>query len=127
MKLEPGRELDALVAEKVMGLENVKFQPLRTKKIPGGNNFLIINEDLYYGCGELEKQVPTYSTDIISAWEIVEKLKHLEPELTWSDEHQCWHMTLWKGANQGMMPGSKTAPHAICLAALKAVGALCVS
>lgn len=84
--LKPGRELDALVAEKVMG-------------------------------GELRP----YSTDISAAWEVVEKYKWAEPELRYSDEQHCWVFSLHKASGYPNECGD-TAPHAICLAALRAVG-----
>lgn len=120
--MNPGRDLDELVAQEVMNLAEIRRQ--RPSYGNGGSGPL--ENELVYGIKKpgvgFDTVVPHYSTSIAAAWEVVEKLKHLEPEIEWSDEHQCWHMTLWKGANQGMMPGSASAPHAICRAALKAVG-----
>ena len=101
--MQPGRELDALVAEKVMGYkvrdeEHYEVPPLRA---------------IYW--------IPKYSTDIAAAWMVVEKLKGLEPELSWSDEDHCWFVHFQK-SRPSICPFGITAPHAICLAALKAIG-----
>src|SRR5437763_10661229 len=60
--VKPGRELDALVAERVMGWaverNTVDSEPIVMFSKPGE----------YYG------PVPPYSTDIAAAWEVVEKL-----------------------------------------------------
>lgn len=131
--MTPGRELDALVAEKVMGWKRLTY----AQQYPTNINYSKDDRlTMHWHSHDLQEQAYAEdcddyyapelawspSTDIRDAWEVIYRLKHLEPELVWSDEHQCWHMTLWKGANQGQMPGAATAPHAICLAALRAVG-----
>lgn len=107
-ELKPGRELDALVAEKVMGVKDPQMFP----------NF--------------GAAVPRYSTDIASAWLVVEKMReNIKDVLTLagpSDETPKWWATFdkkWHGrASQNLFEweSGDTAPHAICLAALKAVG-----
>lgn len=87
------REIDRLVAEKVMGwilLEN--------------------NPD----------KLPRYSEDIAAAWNVVEKLKMYEPELSWSDETHSWWFVFHKLPHR--IQSQDTASLAICLAALKANG-----
>lgn len=54
-ELNPGRELDALVAEKVLGKPRV-------------DGLIKPPDDISYG-------VPAYSTDIAAAWEVVEYLE----------------------------------------------------
>jgi hypothetical protein len=102
--MKAGRELDALVAEKVMGLPPV-YGPTGIK---------------------WDGPIPAYSTDIAAAWEVVERIKGSQPESTFSIE---WIGTQWRvdfvyqnydWYNEGDQ--ADTAPHAICLAALKAVG-----
>lgn len=119
-KLEPGRELDALVAERVMG-RNPNLEPLI-------------------------RDAPAYSTDIAAAWEVAEKVKRKDI-MEYGDFYLVWGNygadTTPKGPHGQMiypnalawfcridMPTrtvsatADTAPHAICLAALEAVGDL---
>ncbi len=85
--LEAGRDLDALVAEKVMG-ETCLFT------------------------------APAYSTDIAAAWQVVDKLHALSFYLEVGSAG--W---MARFANISATEASAaTAPLAICLAALKAVG-----
>ena len=101
--MNPGRELDALVAEKVMGIG------------PRGLAF-----------------PKKYSTDIAAAWEAVETLT--SPK----SRHRFSCTTLHCDCNSGLWSfgdidrdgtvwprqDAHTAPHAICLAALRVVGAI---
>lgn len=102
--MKAGRELDALIAEKVMGIE---------PHIIGIENMMIY--------------LP-YSTDISAAWEVVEKMISIRPEkepnaefalVQRSKEWLCGYELYesWYCSASAL-----TAPHAICLAALKAVG-----
>ncbi len=101
-EMKPGRELDALVAEKVMGYA---FCPIHHG---------------YSCCGRVWRRC---STDIAGAWQVVEHLEingqydfKLESVVPNSDPpvYQAQfgeHRSSWEFE----------APHAICLAALKAV------
>lgn len=133
--MNPGRELDALVAEKVMDKTVIKYtdEYLYVMHDLGGDFFgkkYMCTVDVHNNTfnmhipGKTIAIVRAYSTDISAAWEVVEKLQWAEPEISWSDEEHCWRMLFWKGANQWPHPAGETAPHAISLAALKAVGAL---
>lgn len=131
-EMKPGRELDALVAEKVMGLvvdlDNSKYfdgTQVATRK----EDFGAIGEAVQTISGvyhpRLSWPLPHYSTDIAAAWEVVERLSA-----------ENWIFDLLEGAHEGASPwrahfmreGERSngygdsAPHAICLAALKAVG-----
>lgn len=96
----PPRELDALVAEKVMGY-GPKNDPCHA--------------------GEWSP-----STSISAAWEVVENMKEDgDVFIEW------WQDDLWTVSNKpigvrdnGVILEADTAPLAICLAALKAVGAI---
>lgn len=125
--MEAGRELDALVAEKVMRFDH-------KHKINGC-------EDCWYDvceyCG-LEfhcedtsgycEGYPHYSTDIAAAWQILARLRELGFKyisvVSLSNGWQCWGdkaMTL-NSVPPDVSVNADTAPLAICLAALKAVG-----
>lgn len=124
--MEPGKELDALVAEKVMGFSVIDN---------GDGPFLYKHRDYF--------EWQNYSTDIAAAWKVVEHLRSRESEQGYYD--------VWISAAGGTYPywcgekrdkkntveifintGAKhreiargesdiSVPHAICLAALEAV------
>jgi hypothetical protein len=107
--MKPGRELDELIAERVMGLQRGWLTSVRDDL----TGFEI------YGGDSLQK----YSTDIAAAWEVVEKLLADGWELTeagYSRTTRKWDFTFGNGCSFDG-PLCDTAPHAICLAALKAV------
>lgn len=112
--LKPGRELDALVAEKVMGWSL------------DGYFWYCGDKPTRYKSGLFEDEFSP-STDIAAAWEVVEKLNLISwnrvlaktSDGRWctavfsemDQDHCCEYDTI-----------AESAPHAICLAALKAVG-----
>ncbi len=97
------REIDALVAEKVMGWD---------KKDVGEGCFVWTHQD------EDECIFPYYSTFIKAAWEVVETLKHLYIGVSYCDSTHKWTVCLM---NQKWVYG-KTAPITICKAALRDKG-----
>jgi hypothetical protein len=117
-----GRELDALIAERVCGWERVRFT--------GPPDDFYGHEPGREGNGHL---VPRYSTDIAAAWLVAEKLR-LTVTPTWSPANgDCWQAARcnWMQSgetnavgmtNNGQWTKGETAPLAICLAALKEVG-----
>lgn len=95
-ELKPGRELDALVAEKVFGVDV---------------------GDIYYDSTMQEItnfSIPHYSTDISAAWEVVEKFGRFDLILNGSG---AWCAEFYGSWDRSF---GDSAPHAICLAALKA-------
>jgi hypothetical protein len=114
--MEPGRELDALVAEKVMGWKRDGMSWIDTD-----------GEIRYY---EASKYEP--STSIAAAWEVVEAMRmrgfslnlnqviHADGSNEWYVQVQFFKNP--KGYNPGGYEPAAAAPHAICLAALKALG-----
>ena len=103
------RELDALVAREVMGWirKDSESNPLYA---------------VYYETPEKEKVVclPNYSTDIAAAWEVVEKIKYLNPDIFFDDESNIYICEFEKARPN--LSQADTPSKAICLAALKAVG-----
>lgn len=91
--MEAGRELDALIAEKIMG------QDYSLNSLEGS---LVL------------KDPPHYSTNIAAAWEVVEKLG---PDWDLISMEQGWIASV--GSSERAR--AETAPLAICLAALKAM------
>ncbi len=131
--MEAGRELDALIAEKVMGWENNKDGP--TYYGHRHEQIWAMNEVPVYDC-------PAYSTDIAAAWEVVSagfveavvklddgRYGSIPAREDWSSDEpklRCGFQLSHPG-NYYEVPIAAdcigdTAPHAICLAALKAVG-----
>ena len=109
-ELKAGRELDALVAEKVMGWTPVQID--------------ICLNGVAHGEG-----LPRYSQTIKDAWQVVEKLLghgyDLEVHYTASNG---WSFTFDQPGHFGQSPRNDhdpaydSVPYLICLAALKAVG-----
>lgn len=96
--MKPGREVDALVAEKVMGWT--------------------ISEGFYYGPGErVPANIPRYSTDIAAAWEVVEKMRGAAGFMLVNFAGGGWQADIGDACEH-----AETAAHAICLAALTGVG-----
>jgi len=128
--LKPCRELDALVAEKVMGCKVLRH------KYPDGNR-----EWLSCGCdvsqqgyhphdlnddGPASDMLNWYSTDIAAAWQVVERLISMGfyPGLIWgldmnSNKTVCRFYSNYPHTTWAQ---EESAPQAICIAALKAVG-----
>lgn len=123
--------MDALIAEKVMGLfpcsdpigrcdgaHTTPIQCWASKKGAGGS------------------ELAAYSTDIAAAWEVAQKIVDMDEDnifnvqLSPSKFEECEvEVRYWDASdpNDPVLAGpfyllGKTAPHAICLAALKAVG-----
>lgn len=107
--LKPGRELDGLIAEKVMGCFSLDRDEYATWSCDCN-----LTSDLWH-CGE-SGSLKSYSTDIAAAWEVVEKLR----DDNFAIEE---HGTHWKARFGTEWAGAETAQHAICLAALRACNA----
>ena len=103
-KLEAGRELDARVAEKVMGQ---------------GSGYPLPNDFHYIA------EIPYYSTDIAAAWEVVEKLKDDGYTVQlWSYSGSCCYGCAIARPTDGFQTpplAPPTMPLAICRAALAVV------
>lgn len=116
--MKPSRDLDALIAEKVMGWTN-EYLP----------DIYGIYRSVWYSPNRddcFKKYVgPKWSTDIHAAWRIVEKLDKrfcLIKEDPNSNErpYKAWFQ---KDAEEGYSVSyGESAAHVICLAALKAIG-----
>jgi hypothetical protein len=123
--VSPGRELDALVAEKVLGCKPFLGTDGVTKYCNCGRTSSFDDGAHEMRSGGLKP----YSTSISAAWELVEHLG--EHRGFWFRlEKQASLPGLWlaafreAGLDDEDTAASVTAPHAIALAALKAVGAM---
>jgi hypothetical protein len=113
--MTPGRELDALVAEKVMGLT----------VYPEGRDHV---GPCWSKGGFHEEQVPNYSTDIAAAWSVVEAFTSgnvnghsCHSSVRFGAGNQSWNAWFAWGTERHEAHG-ESPMEAICLAALKAVG-----
>jgi hypothetical protein len=125
-KLNPGRELDALIAEKVMGLR-VTWED--SQEEDGKDDPYILDDNGNY---KWSSYVPYYSTSIQDAWLVVGKMRELgfyySVGSIIGSPATGVGITELHAAGFGIKHApfetvqADTAPHAICLAALKAVG-----
>ena len=133
--MEAGREMDALVAEKVMG-----SVPCDAWEIHNTRSWVLGDSCGHSSCYPENSGPPEYSTNISAAWEVVKKIFSMGFEISVStysrDEDTLWVCVIGHGmegcvfpeaasAPEGMMdvPGADapTAPLAICRAALCAI------
>lgn len=122
-----GRELDALIAEKVMGRKVERWRyfedgyastALRPRGKAESTGVLITNN------------LPAYSTDIAAAWQVVERLNdRFSIEIMALTSTVLCSNTRFRVDmfdHEALAPRTEvhaaTAPLAICLAALKAIG-----
>lgn len=127
--MKTGRELDALIAEKVMGLSLAHMPDARDSK-SGVIVSEISDSDVYFWDGRERdwSPIPNYSTDVAAAWEVVEKFKSKKIEFALIRDVSIWQASFqWNDSFPYHWDciewvDGETAPHAICLAALKAVG-----
>lgn len=106
------REIDRLVAERVMGWTNLHVVGTRFGTTPEGKS---------------HRMVPQYSTDISAAWEVVEKLRQsgYQGRIDWARPELGYECAFWSSPilpNEMQFPRAETAPLAICLAALMVMG-----
>lgn len=138
-----GREMDALVAEHVMGIVSCEeWKMLHHGAFHGGPAFGLMagscpvhggHPDEPSKCAPPELWPAKYSSDIKAAWEVAEKLVSdgYGPSLVY-DDHGHWALSLesagpvgpkanWMNVILDEVQWADTAPLAICIAALRAV------
>jgi hypothetical protein len=120
-----GRELDALVAERVLGWKLIDRIEMGWGE--GPDVWDCTNGKDADECYSPTRQHFAPSTDISAAWAVVERMREngFGPTL-WSDSqfsmpHWYAHFDPPIGKTKGIEKQADTAPHAICLAALAAV------
>jgi hypothetical protein len=108
--MEAGRALDAFVAETVMGWSREQQEIGLPPGLYGDENF---------------QPFPRYSTSIADAWEVVSKL---DGEWTIEGQEEVGWISSFYSSTGGIdaivireSSSAITAPHAICLTALKAM------
>ncbi len=127
--LKPGPELDALVAERVMGWSQIHLGSRSSHRGEFGTR--MHGETGYYGIrpgdqDTLITRVKSYSTDMAAAWGAVDCMreKHQATFRLFTNRYdevaRCRFLFDSLDLNMDLVEG-QTAPHAICLAALKAL------
>lgn len=131
--MKPGLELDLLIAKEVMKFDTSPLHHVFGGSYPGV--CIYCHQPGWHPQYSPRESpcCPKYSTSISDAWQVVEKLKphedYVEFHLT-DDEHSS--IAIWAEAEGVYFSGfclgtgeecaaGESAPHAICLAALKAV------
>ena len=130
-EMTAGREMDALLAEKVMGYT------LSELSLPAYPKYKLFDIESGEFSGYV-KEVPHYSTDIAAAWEVVKRMPiPFKLEKCWEKAYQigpegwsaCWCTDAdCEGCNEnsrctnGDDAWAETAPLAICRCALKVAG-----
>ena len=130
-EMPAGREMDALLAEKVMGYT------LSELSLPAYPKYKLFDIESGEFSGYV-KEVPHYSTDIAASWEVVKRMPiPFKLEKCWEKAYQigpegwsaCWCTDAdCEGCNEnsrctnGDDAWAETAPLAICRYALKVAG-----
>ncbi len=122
-EMNPGRELDALIAKKVMGLD---VQRNKSGSKRGGYYYSIgpVHWHDFSGDMQLANPLPNYSTDIAAAWEVVEKLRASGHGIVISMGTVSSLVTVQDPVGEELGQAYEEdgqMPAAICLAALKAI------
>lgn len=122
--MDAGRELDKLIAEKVMN-DVERYLPLYKRLTDLSAKEFVSGETkpIYipvYKGGNLNPK--RYSTDIAAAWEVINKIYSLKGfmlELSGTHGNLGWGCSMFLAGVQDLSEDCESAPHAICLAALK--------
>lgn len=121
-KLVAGRELDALVAERVMGIKLGRCSTTELEITDGG---MICPSceycDILCTAREHDVVVRHYSQHITAAWEVFEKAFRSDNENgVFIGQTNCgWEVIELVGHDPNMIAQAETAPLAICRAALE--------
>ena len=130
--LTAGRELDALVGLRIMDWRWMQLPGLRDRVMQPPEQWQSMTNgaiDLYtvHNCDDNPpERLPRYSTDIASAWLVVEKMRGRGWSIRLVDDVQPGHayiVEFWQdaGPHTALDARESSAPLAICKAALSAV------
>lgn len=131
--MKPGRDLDELIAEKVMGWKRISYEQLYPSQV-GRKEFSMYWYDsnnketrLAEDCNDYYQPEEAWSpsTDIASAWQVIERIKSTAGDrVTFRLEYidSVWSYG-YENLNTDIFDciEADTAPLAICLLALKAL------
>lgn len=134
--MKAGRELDALVAEKVMGwikTDESKYDEegieMTVMESPQGAMAQAFGWGFECDFDDFGPSLPRFSSDVSAAWEVIEHFSetHRGSVVRWFGKNgERYAASFWPLMETDVVPRdhipAETAPLAICLAALKAVG-----
>lgn len=125
--MKAGRELDALIAEKVMGLVlTCPVDPRFDHSVGTNRDGTSAKRNFCRWPDGKEWWIPFYSTSIADAWQVVEKMKEhgMHLLILSANDSGMVHCNFFKGTagEQNGIAMADTAPLAICKAALVACG-----
>lgn len=116
--MEAGRELDVLIATKVLGYAQPKYVYI------GEPDYSEIDAWWYEDKDGAWEELPKYSVDMGAAWEVVERFKwpkfYVGLQRTDTGNWRC-DIETHGGDGPTYSDYHKTAPMAICLAAIKVI------
>lgn len=124
--MNAGKDLDVLIAKKVMGLDPMRAGPDDTI-FTIDRDWVMPGEYWIYEEGRGYDHVPAYSTDLSAAWLVVDKIGLFrtalmaQGEITGRDDEWVVYKERFGIEWEWHVIGS-TPAHAICLAALKVMG-----
>jgi hypothetical protein len=109
--MKAGRELDALIAEKVMGW------------VLPPHSSVVGQMWVETPSGRVHPKLPEFSSNISDAWQVVEKMKEIG-YMMWLEQEGVYQCVFFRGLGYQVHDYSvaSSAPLAICLAAIKAKG-----
>lgn len=120
MNMQPGRELDELVLEKVFG-RTVTDDFRTVGEFAVASEFAIWEFDNKFPNQQPPETCPRFSTNIAAAWDVVEKLQERNRRICLANYLDgAWAVSVRDGGG-GYIVGENvflTAPKAICMAAL---------
>lgn len=122
--MKAGRKLDEIIAKIIMGLEDVRYRH------SGYYGKKLVHGHITFGGGlDISPWVPHYSTSIADAWLVVEKMRNKKTALCLlsvyepaKNSFQWLCKVEFIGSDRFEFSAQDSAPLAICLAALKAMG-----
>lgn len=116
--MTPSRALDILIAEKIMGLTTLPYTE-GVKQVGDYSGPVVMVDNRW-------KPLHYYSTNISAAWEVVEKMTTKDSSMSIESNPNgtfaAFVHDVLTDKTIGYCNVANTAPHAICLAALKAKG-----
>lgn len=122
--MKPGKELDKLIAEKVLGQVPCDAWQIQCYGL-SGPEYILRGNCGHESCYPEEGLACRYSISIGAALQVIEKLDCLSFKI---DRESCmgvrWDATVYNDPDckDKVHVMADTAPHAICLAALKFIG-----
>ena len=112
--MKPGRELDALIAEKMMGWTEIQIVAERAFGLPPSH----VNTGW-----PAAFVIPNYSGNMYAAWKVVERMMRDKWDISiYSNAYSQFQVEFSNDLRDSGCVLTDTVPEGICLAALSAVG-----